>query len=289
MKSFFKIELSLLSKYRVSIMGIAAIMIMVFHTSSTSDYEKLGILKMFIGFLNCGVDIFLFLSGIGLYYSFSEDSNILNFYKKRFLNIIPISLIILVPFIFAKWCLGIQSLREAFTESIALGSHNPAWYIVFIIILYFVFPWIYHFLTKGSDNERILRLALTLISVVILCYIWCYFDADSYRKFEISLTRLPSFMLGCWMGDKVKKGRKSSAWILLLIGVIVFRILQKTLPTQLSIVSARFMGSNIGIFICFVTVIILSLVHNTWIGLKLIRLTQFVGKMSLETYLTHNL
>ena len=40
MKSFLKTELSLLSKYRVSIMGIAAIMIMVFHTSTTSDYER---------------------------------------------------------------------------------------------------------------------------------------------------------------------------------------------------------------------------------------------------------
>ena len=56
-----------LSSERKTIMGFAILWIMFFHSSG--DYSHFHVLKTIKEFGNLGVDIFLLLSGIGLYYS----------------------------------------------------------------------------------------------------------------------------------------------------------------------------------------------------------------------------
>lgn len=75
----------LLSKYRTVIMGFAALWILYFHSYALifKSIPILGEIEEFIrkiGF--CGVDIFFFLSGIGLTFSIKKYS-IKEFYYKR--------------------------------------------------------------------------------------------------------------------------------------------------------------------------------------------------------------
>lgn len=77
-----------LSKYRGELFGIAAIMIILHHLT----IRNLGVLTnpyMFIRVQGAmGVDIFLMLSGIGLYFSYTSCS-LKEFYFRRFKRIIP--------------------------------------------------------------------------------------------------------------------------------------------------------------------------------------------------------
>lgn len=81
-----KLGLSLLSTYRGALMGVAIIWVMLHHLT----YPDIPILKhvMEIGYGD--VDIFLFLSGFGLYFSLSKSvgviylPNIAKYYKKGF-------------------------------------------------------------------------------------------------------------------------------------------------------------------------------------------------------------
>lgn len=71
MLSGLSFNLSLFSKYRTEIMGIAAIMIIIGHAEGNGVLMPWMMTKIIIqGGL--GVDIFLFLSGMGLYYSLTS-------------------------------------------------------------------------------------------------------------------------------------------------------------------------------------------------------------------------
>ena len=61
-------NLGLLSKYRTTLMGIAAIFIILCHIPQYG-VEVHHTLRSILIYGNIGVDIFLFLSGLGCYYS----------------------------------------------------------------------------------------------------------------------------------------------------------------------------------------------------------------------------
>ena len=85
-----EIKLADVSRYRGELMGIAIVFIILFHIPlDRSD--------MFFGLRRCGnigVDMFLFLSGIGLWYSWTKQPSFKSFYKRRLLRIFPTWLVI---------------------------------------------------------------------------------------------------------------------------------------------------------------------------------------------------
>ena len=103
-----KFNLGWISKYKTEIFAVAIILIMLFHFSA--DYRgavqhgktdvlnhpiiRPLIMKWWQFFGSIGVEVFVFLSGVGLYYSFSNNNNLSAFYKKRFLRIMPAYLIV---------------------------------------------------------------------------------------------------------------------------------------------------------------------------------------------------
>ena len=62
-----KIEWSDFSKYRSALMGAAMLFVMFFHVTMPKSYMMYGVVRCG----NIGVDMFLFLSGIGLWYSWT--------------------------------------------------------------------------------------------------------------------------------------------------------------------------------------------------------------------------
>lgn len=69
---------NILSKYRTELMGIAILWVMFFHLSIDINNRILNLIKT-IGY--GGVDIFLMISGLGLYYAYKKNNNIKLFYK----------------------------------------------------------------------------------------------------------------------------------------------------------------------------------------------------------------
>lgn len=80
-----------LSKYRGFLMGFAILWVMYFHIPLKFATE-IGWFTHRIGFY--GVDIFLFLSGLGVYFSLMKRPNVLRFYKARLVRILPAYVIV---------------------------------------------------------------------------------------------------------------------------------------------------------------------------------------------------
>lgn len=72
-------------------MGFAILWVMYFHIPLKFATE-IGWFTHRIGFY--GVDIFLFLSGLGVYFSLMKRPNVLRFYKARLVRILPAYVIV---------------------------------------------------------------------------------------------------------------------------------------------------------------------------------------------------
>ena len=70
------IDLSLISKYRGELMGFAMIYVVMFHVCG-ARHDTLWYCLARCG--NLGVDIFLFLSGIGLWFAWTRNSSLRQF------------------------------------------------------------------------------------------------------------------------------------------------------------------------------------------------------------------
>ena len=93
-------ELAIISQYRSCIMAVAIIFIVLFHSAIEGNNSVTRFLVQ-VGY--GGVDIFFFLSGIGIWYSIEKNNDKLSFYKRRLQRLLPAY----VPFIII-WFWGIR-------------------------------------------------------------------------------------------------------------------------------------------------------------------------------------
>lgn len=94
--NFFKI--SNIGTYRTELMGISTWMILLLHFPLFND----TLLENIQGNLFLGVEIFIMLSGFGLYYSFQKNNDIKKFYFKRLYRIMPFYFFICVVYTVLK-------------------------------------------------------------------------------------------------------------------------------------------------------------------------------------------
>ena len=98
-------------------------------------------------------------SGFGLFYSFTKDSNIKRFYKKRFANVLIPYLIIAIPYYTYFFVTNRQDLVPVYSKSLEPisslvtylgrittigywheGNFNGMWYLSLTILLYLMYP-----------------------------------------------------------------------------------------------------------------------------------------------------
>lgn len=89
-------NMNILSKNRSTIYGISIFLIVFCHSSL--NFENFLLLKDIKSIGNFGVDVFLLLSGISLYYSFEKNSSIKQFYSRRLKRVLLPTIIICVPY-----------------------------------------------------------------------------------------------------------------------------------------------------------------------------------------------
>lgn len=208
-----------ISTYRSELMGWAILWIMMLHFTFT-QIKPLGFLAQY-GF--AGVEIFMFVSGFGLYFSLDKDSNLLHFYKKRLLRIFPTYYIL---GIFASILLYNDSvvtyLFRYTTIGFWTGGVYGEWYIPSIVLLYLLAP-----LFKALYHKI---LFIIIISVCCICLLASYYIiANEYiTKGEphfFLLYRVPAFIFGMACAYWIKNRISEKYYYFLLLAGIPFFIL----------------------------------------------------------------
>ena len=134
------IELANISRYRSELMGAAMLFIILFHVPLDRSNEFFGLRRCG----NVGVDMFLFLSGIGLWFSWVKNPSVWQFYKRRLLRIYPAWLVMAalyylprfvyrwLPVLMILWCIWVQwisPLHQAVGHIEIFWSRVPIFFI----------------------------------------------------------------------------------------------------------------------------------------------------------------
>ena len=139
--------LSLLSKYRSALMGLAILGVLIGHIYDLGGVPKADSFSQLLYFLSTQIHVngFLFLSGFGIFYSLRGNSSTKDFYVKRIYRIVIPYLLLAVPyfllFTVAKHeSIGLFLRCITTTEFWIHGNFHGMWYIALSIVLYIITP-----------------------------------------------------------------------------------------------------------------------------------------------------
>ena len=285
-----KSNYNLVSIYRNELYGISILWIMLFHgyLCEVSYFQNLPIINYvgrFIQYGNMGCEVFIILSGICLYFSFHNKPDIRSFFKKRILRVFPSILLICGPY--WGWMLIHQEISlsdfvtRLFTIRFWAVGDQQIWFISFILLCYFLYPYIYYCIFSGSGKTKISAICLTILAIVLTFAIRQEYPAI-YENIEIAITRFPAFILGCFLGKYVYEKKEFSTlwWFVWIAGFIFcFSILELDI---LHNIYRRYFYLVGGISITF---LFAGLVN--WLPEFLKACFPFLGNHSLELYLIH--
>ncbi len=286
-------QIELLSRYRAPLMGIAILMITVFHMPL--------ILPKYIDLakksLECGTDIFLLLSGFGLYYSLDNNSDTLSFYKRRAKRIAP-SYYIFIPvwFILKSIGSGLSAplLAKAFIGNISLVGYALGenlqfnWYVQSIFWFYLITPALYALISNCETKERNKRLLFLFIFLVIL-----NISLAGNEHTVISASRLFVFVLGVVLAD-IRKRKQSfkaalpAAVALMAVGaamLFVFELFFHNYLRNYGLEWYPFFFIVPGL--CFILCYALNFLAKSDLGKKVLGVLSLLGDSSFEIYLIH--
>lgn len=212
-----------ISKYRNVLFGITICIIVIFHlygptVSGTVIHAGLSLFSH----ASLGVDMFLFLSGMGLYFAFSKNSSLKRFYERRVLRILPTFLIVAIPaYIWKDIALTPDEFTfvvDFFNISFLTDAHRWFWYIYAIFVFYAIFPLLYHWIFSGKYPLlcTCVIMAISVAGTIALGF----FDSELLKNIEIMLTRFPVFVFGCYAGKLIKEKAALTGKQLIAIAIV---------------------------------------------------------------------
>lgn len=269
------------SHHRTEMMGISMLSIILFHQYFTSTIP----FNFFHYFGYWGVDVFLFLSGIGLVRSL-ENNTLPKYYIRRFKRIIP-SCILCGTTKYTIFIL-LGSSVAILKDGLKMGWWSLAsldlWFIPTIIILYIISPVLYRLLCKWPIIVLVFIFISMLINGLTLRPIVGYDWNSPSGVFSYTIERMPVFAMGMfvslkkdWINDKILY---SFLFFLTAIGILLLDKSGLSIRGHQAFIYIALtlgMPSLIMINICF-----LKTIPN-----KLKTCIHLLGLYSLELYLVH--
>ena len=281
-----------ISKYRDSIMGVAILWV-VFHHSGINLPNPIFALKR-SGF--GGVDVFMFLSGLGCVVSLSNNSSIPEFYKRRFIRLYPhyIPMLIVYSIINPQGSSILEYIR-IFLGNItgfsfwAMFDQKFNWYILAIPFFYFLTPIFFEILVAKKTPGMVILLITSMVASI------CFQGTDT----SIAVSRFPIYIIGMIAGFKLieyrknpKKQPNNNMMILIyitgffgLIGLVLMNRFKNSMPEGLYNVFWPFILITPA-FICLCASLF-GMLEKWKYGRGLTGVFSFLGKISLDLYLIH--
>lgn len=286
------IDLGKISKYRGELMGFAIIIVMLFHVSLSRSSAFFGLRRMG----NLGVDIFFFLSGIGLWYSWAKQQDYKRFYLNRALRIYPAWLIIAGYFYISRY-VALPTKTVANTIDLLgdvlinwdfwLHDELTFWYVPATMMLY-VFAPLYMELIRRKPVFRLL-VVLPLMWCIIVQYVAPVHQAVGH--IEIFWSRVPIFFIGINCAEAVRQRRTvdGQAWWMIIGGFTLSLWacvwLEQMRHGRFPLYTERMLYIVLAITTIMIMTKLFEVMSNRLVIIN--KFFAFVGGISLEVYLLH--
>lgn len=258
-----------LSDARVYIMGIAMLMVVLYHYGFF-PFAFLG---------HWGVDAFLFVSGFGIYFSLKKTKSISFFYWRRFVRIVPGAVLCGMCFTLMGNPLGAAALAP-------FGLN--LWYIRTILIFYAISPLLYHSIRRWKCFACIFLIVLSAFAAGVSPFAWLLKNELVAQTLSWSLARLPLFVAGMSLPYIAEQmDLRIPRWTLLCIALIGLILMCMCRFYQLSYHS-DFAGS---LYFLLIPVIVYGVICVDcclrYLPRFFLQILHFFGLFSLEIYLVH--
>ena len=267
-------------KHRGELFAIAELWVVLFHLNNVLPCH-LPFLTSLFEHGSAGVDMFLFLSALGL--SFSLEKNSLSqYYLHRIRRVLVPSVCFALVEAVVICCLkGQFSLRYIVLYSSLLSfwvdGDIGLWYVSFILPLYAVFPLLSRMDRRTHHMGTLLLLAVTAAFVVLNAYSTVPF-VETYKN---AVERIPVFLCGMLAYPAVKADRKRGAAVLCGVPLLLTAVLW-IVGKQIN-GFAHFLTGALG-----VSVIFLYSAFRSRVGIgPAAKWLDRIGAASLELYITH--
>ena len=280
---------SSLSTYRNAIYGAAALWIVLFHGMALGKVHFGGSMKL-VGYVlsmgNISVDIFILLSGIGLYYSLSKKPKLGSFYLRRLLRIYLPYLLLAVPYIVYRSLIAEFNFPQFIKAALAINywtyDDEPIvfWYVPSIIAFYLLSPLLYRIIHYKERGALLRTAALALVTIAIAFAVY-RLSPFWWGNFDKILPRLTVFIIGLYMGKLVKEKRRFPPLFLIVCMCVIGLAVPLYGSSTLHGIYYRYYGSLTGIALTFV----MAQSFVTLSKIKLDKLFAFFGGFSLEIYI----
>ena len=224
-------NLSLISRYRGELMGAAMLFIVLFHVWLPRTDAFFGLRRTG----NIGVDIFFFLSGVGLWFSWTKlsaspvRSSLATFFKRRYLRIYP-AWLIMASLYYVLDYLNHGGHSTSITDLLGdilinwdfwLHDELTFWYIPATMMLYCFAPF-YMMLIRKLPLYRWLPVAMIIWCVIVQCVFPIH---QAVGHLEIFWSRVPIFFICINMGEMIRRKdelRAADIWLLLVMFIMPF-------------------------------------------------------------------
>lgn len=282
------IELANISRYRAEQMGAAMLFVILFHVALDRGDPFYGLRRCG----NVGVDIFLFLSGVGLWHSWMKTPDVRHFYRRRLMRIVPTWIVCATAFYLPDY-LGSRHYSTSLVDLIGditinwdfwLHDELTFWYVPAIMALYLLAPW-YMRLINRYAVYRWLPLLMIVWCVMVQ---WVLPIHEAVGHLEIFWSRVPIFFIGINFGEMVRTKQRlpsNAVWLLLLTFVMTFGTclyLEQVRHGQFPLFVERML--YIPFTVC--SVLVMNRIFRRT-PQCVNRAFRFVGALSLEAYLIH--
>lgn len=283
------IELANISRFRGELMGAAMLFVILFHVSLPRSDYFFGLRRMG----NIGVDMFLFLSGVGLWFSWKSHPDVKYFFTRRFLRIYPAWLVVAGIYYVTDYvhqgphCPDLITLIGELSVNISFWLHDELtfWYIPATMMLYLFTPW-YMRLIEQHPVYRWLPVIMIMWCILVQ-YVTPIHHAVGHL--EIFWSRVPIYFIGINLGEMVRRKATidgTAIWMIAVIFVMALAssvFLEQTKHGQFPL----FLERMLYIPLTITAILLLNRIFRRtphWFNATF----QMVGALSLECYLIHH-
>lgn len=278
-----------LFQYRTIWMGLAILLVMFYHSEMVFHNVVINTLQT-AGY--GGVDIFMFASGIGCYYSLQQNSDVAEFMKRRFLRIMPVYLVFIVIWLTYKRIFFEMPLSSMIgnlfcVQNFTCKGNEFNWYLSAMWLMYLLAP----FFASLANKLKTWRAGLVTILILLAFSVSFWY---SYT-FIITIARIPIFFVGMFVARKAEDGfiiRKLHGISLIccsILGTVLLVILLNTLSSdKLWLLGALWYPFILIVpGLCYLISLICHKLHALRLGKVFIKGLENIGKLSFELYLVH--
>ena len=278
-----------LFKSRKQAMAFAILLVLLIHLKwHLAD----GALKTLISYTYFSVDIFFFVSGVGCFFSLRDDPDVLRFWKRRALRILPVYLPFIAVWIAAKALHGEMCFSSALANLLGLGGviRTPRpfnWYVSGMWMSYLLAPLLAPLAAHADTRGK----AAAATAALLLLSAACWGD----DKWIVIAARIPIFFVGMLFAAESRRRERLSRAETILLLVLTPIGLALCWEAQKLFLEEQLWNYGLFWYPCLLLVPGL-MIALAWIrerlerfgaGRALNRAAAFVGGITFELYLTH--